>query len=151
MRKLACILNPSSWETLHLGQKLLIEVSERKSKPKCHLFIYYIESYLNEPPGRLKVSTEEKYQHFQPNLAKKIPVKKTDINRTHRELTEHYLNRQQEEAMLATCSCSSNCLETNRNFHLTVPILKHLFSFNGVLMIHELCWTVTLLQANTRC
>ena len=66
---------------------------------------------MNEPPGRLKVSTEEKYQHFQPNLAKKIPVKKTDINRTHRELTEltelteHYLNRQQEEAMLATFRC----------------------------------------------
>ena len=85
--------------------------AEKQGGIKSHLFIYYIESYLNEPPGRLKVSTEEKYQHFQPNLAKKIPVKKTDINRTHRELTEltelteHYLNRQQEEAMLATCRC----------------------------------------------
>ena len=84
---------------MHLGQKLLIEVSERKSKPKCHLFIYYIESYLNEPPGRLKVSTEEKDQHVQPNLM--IKELATRIFSSC-ELTEHYLNRRQEEAMLAT-------------------------------------------------
>ena len=54
--------------------------------------------------------------------------------------------------MLATCSCQLNCLETNRNFYLKVPILKHsVFSCNGFLMIRELRLTVTLLQANTRC
>ena len=59
--------------------------AEKQGGIKSHLFIYYIESYLNEPPGRLKVSTEEKYQHVQPNLAKKKnnTGKEIDGKRTH--------------------------------------------------------------------
>ena len=64
-----------------------MEVSERKSNPEVSSLKlqYYIESDLNEPPYRSQVSTKEKYQHFQPNLAKKKkPGKKNnDDKRTH--------------------------------------------------------------------
>ena len=67
-------------------RKLLIEVNERKSNPEVSSLKlpYYIEGDLNEPPCKSQVSTEEKYQHVQPNLVKKkIPGKKTDDKRTH--------------------------------------------------------------------
>ena len=48
--------------------------------------------------------------------------------------------------MLATCSRELNYLETNRNIKALLALLKHFFSFNRHLMIHEICLIYVLIR-----
>ena len=77
---------------LHVLEKLSVRSENCRQKSasgkatRKSLCNYHKESDLNEPPGRSQVSTEEKYDHVQPNLVKKkIPGKITDDKRTHYE------------------------------------------------------------------